>query len=220
MFSTLILIFVVWNFCEAQQNAASSRFVIARLKYSGGGDWYNDPSCVPNMLSFLKRNTSLDVGDDEVRISILDEDFFSYPFVFMTGHGRVSFSDQEASTLRLYLEHGGFLFVDDDYGMDKFFRLEIAKVFPNKKMVPVPFSHSIFNNHFKFNEGLPKIHEHDGGPPAGYAYFHNGRMVLFYSFNTNISDGWADADVHGDPPNIREQAFQMGTNIVFQAMTQ
>ena len=216
---TLILVFFVWNNSFAQQNGASSRFKIARLKYNGGGDWYNDPSCIPNMLEFLKRQTNIDVGE-EARVSILDEDFFSYPFIFMTGHGRVSFSEKEASRLRLFLEHGGFLFVDDDYGLDKFFRLEMSKVFPDKKLTPVPFSHTLFHNHFNFSDGLPKIHEHDGGPPEGYAYFHNGRMVLFYSYNTNISDGWVDADVHGDPPHVREKALQMGTNIIIQAMTQ
>ena len=217
---TLAFIFVVCKIDVAQTKAASSRFVIARLKYSGGGDWYNDPSCVPNMLAYLKRRTTIDVGDDEARVSVLDEDFFSYPFVFMTGHGRISFSEQEAKRLRTYLEHGGFLYADDDYGMDKYFRREMAKVFPDKKLVELPFTHTIFHNHFDFANGLPKIHEHDGGPPHGYAYFHNGRMVVFYTFNTNISDGWADADVHGDPPRVREKAFQMGTNIIIQALTQ
>jgi len=219
IFITLLLIFPVCYIGLAQTKAASSRFVIARLKYSGGGDWYNDPSCVPNMLSYLKKHTTIDAGDDEVRVAIMDEDFFAYPFIYMTGHGRISFSDQEATRLRTYLEHGGFLYADDDYGMDKWFRREMQKVFPDKKLVPTPFSHPIFHNHFNFVNGLPKIHEHDGGPPEGYAYFHDGRMVVFYSFNTNISDGWADADVHGDPPPVREKAFRMGTNIIIQSLT-
>ncbi len=219
---TIVLLFfgLLFEAFPQQNSQASSRFVIARLKYSGGGDWYNDPSCVPNMLSFLKRHTTIDAGDDEVRVAILDEELFSLPFLFMTGHGRISFSEQEVRRLRTYLEHGGFLFADDDYGMDKYFRAEMKKVFPDKKLTPVPFSHPIFHNHFNFANGLPKIHEHDGGPPAGFAYFHNGRMVLFYSFNTNISDGWADPDVHGDPPVVREKALKMGTNIIIQAMTQ
>jgi len=220
IFFALVLFFLLFNMGLSQTTAASSRFVIARLKYSGGGDWYNDPSCVPNMLSYLKKHTTIDAGDDEVRVSIMDEDFFTFPFVYMTGHGRISFSDQEAKRLRSYLEHGGFLYADDDYGMDKWFRREMQKVFPQKKLVAIPFSQPIFHNHFNFANGLPKIHEHDGGPPEGYAYFHDGRMVVFYSFNTNISDGWADADVHGDPPPVREKAFQMGTNIIIQSLIQ
>lgn len=195
------------------------KFTIARLKYGGGGDWYNDPSCIPNMLDFLKKQVKIEAAIDEVRISINDEDFFSYPFIFITGHGRISFTDREVERLRVYLTQGGFLFADDDYGMDKHFRREMKKVFPDKEIVEIPFSHDIFHIQYDLTSGLPKIHEHDGGPPKGYGYFHEGRLVVFYAFNTNISDGWADPDVHGDPADKREQAFKMGTNIIVYALT-
>ena len=204
----------------AQTTTVSSHFTIARLKYSGGGDWYNDPSMIPNMLDYLKKQTILKVATEEAQVGILDEKLFSYPFLFMTGHGRVSFNDKEVERLRAYLEQGGFLYVDDDYGLDQYFRPEIAKLFPEKNFLPVPFDHDIFHSHFNFANGLPKIHEHDGKPPESYAYFHEGRMVVFYTYETNISDGWADPDVHKDPPEVREKALQMGTNIIIYALTQ
>ena len=204
----------------AQTKISTSEFTIARLKYSGGGDWYNDPSSLPNMLEYLRQHTSIRAAQEEARVSLVDEDLFSYPFLFMTGHGRISFSTKEAERLYIYLTNGGFLFADDDYGMDKHFHREMKKVFPDKDMIEIPFSHAIFHNHYDFPSGLPKIHEHDGGPPKAFAYFHNGRMVAFYAANTNISDGWADPDVHGDPLSVREKALQMGANIIIYSMTQ
>ncbi|OQX87462.1 hypothetical protein B6D60_03810 [candidate division KSB1 bacterium 4484_87] len=215
----LFLLFVSTQNVFAQLSEPSSKFTIARLKYRGGGDWYNDPSAIPNLLQFLKQHTNLQVAEDEQRVGIMDQELFSFPVIFMTGHGRIEFSDEEASRLRNYLEHGGFLYADDDYGMDKFFRTQIKKVFPDKKLVELPFSHPIYHSHFQFGSGLPKIHEHDGGPPHGYAIFHQGRMVVFYSFNTNISDGWVDPEVHGDPEDVRREAFKMGTNIIVYALT-
>ncbi|MDZ7314537.1 MAG: DUF4159 domain-containing protein [candidate division KSB1 bacterium] len=216
---TIWLLFILLSQLSAQE-ATEGRFVIARLKYSGGGDWYNDPSIIPNLLQFLRENTTVPAAKDEIRISLMDEELFSVPFLFMTGHGRVAFSDQEVERLRKYLTSGGFLYADDDYGMDDSFRREMARVFPDKEMVELPFSHEIYHCHFQFPTGLPKIHEHDSKPPKGYAYFHEGRMVVFYTYESNISDGWADADVHGDPFEVREQALQMGTNIVIYALTQ
>ncbi len=219
----LLLVFLVLfstgQDLTAQLSEQSSRFTIARLKYRGGGDWYNDPSAIPNLLEFLKKNTNMVVAEDEKRVGILDQELFSFPIIFMTGHGRIDFSDEEAARLRDYLIHGGFLYADDDYGMDKFFRSVMKKVFPDKKLVELPFSHPIYHSHFQFSSGLPKIHEHDGGPPHGYAIFHEGRMVVFYSFNTNISDGWVDPEVHGDPENVRREAFKMGTNIIVYTLT-
>lgn len=203
----------------AQSGDASSRFVVARLKYAGGGDWYNDPSIIPNLQRFLRENTSIDAAEDEARVSLMDDNLFSYPLLFMTGHGRIAFSDKEAERLSAYLLGGGFLLADDDYGMDAYFRREMARVFPDKQMVELPFSHDLFHCHFDFLNGLPKIHEHDGGPPQGYAYFHEGRMVAFYAFNTNISDGWADPEVHGDPQETRDKALQIGANIIIYALT-
>ena len=216
----LFLLIVLPNSLRSQASDKTGEFTIARLKYNGGGDWYNDPSILPNMLKYLGQNSSVKVAEDEARVSLLDENLFSYPFLFMTGHGRISFSAKEAERLYIYLTNGGFLYADDDYGMDEHFRREMKKVFPNKEMIEVPFDHAIFHDHYEFSSGLPKIHEHDGGPPKAFAYFYDGRMVAFYSFNTNISDGWADPDVHGDPQSVREKAFQMGTNIIIYALTQ
>ncbi len=218
IFIFLIFIFFSTNLFS-QLKSPQSSFILARLKYHGGGDWYNDPSSIPNLLKFMADNTNVDVGSSEIVVEISDEDLFSFPVIFMTGHGRISFSKEEAVRLRLYFTSGGFLFADDDYGMDKSFREEIQKVFPEQKLVEIPFSHPIYHCHFEFVNGLPKTHEHDGGPPKGYGLFYEGRMVIFYSFNTNISDGWADPNVHGDPPEIRQKAFEMGTNIIVHALT-
>ncbi|HNW59247.1 MAG TPA: DUF4159 domain-containing protein [bacterium] len=194
-------------------------FTIARLKYSGGGDWYNDPSILPNMLAFLGAHSTLAVAAEEVRLSLMDEELFAHPVLFMTGHGRISFSGAEAARLRAYLTGGGFLIADDDYGMDDHFRREIRKVFPDHELVELPFSHPIFQAPFSFPQGMPKTHEHDGGAPQAFALFHDGRMVLFYCFNSNISDGWADENVHHDPPEVREKALEMGMNIIVYALT-
>lgn len=204
------------------ENAAMAQgevFTLARLRYAGGGDWYNDPSAIPNLLKFIGEQTPVAVAKDQVVVSIMDEKLFSYPVLFLTGHGRISFSPQEVERLRTYLTHGGFLYADDDYGMDSYFRAEMAKVFPDKRFVELPFSHEIYHIHFDFPQGLPKIHEHDSKPPQGFALFHEGRMVVFYTYETNISDGWVDPEVHGDPPEKRLEALQMGTNIMIYALT-
>jgi hypothetical protein len=198
--------------------AQNSNFTIARVKYRGGGDWYNDPSAIPNLLTFMRKETTIPTGQEENQVMIMSEELFSYPVLFMTGHGKITFSQEEADRLRQYLISGGFLYADDDYGMDKFFRTEIKKVFPDKELVELPFSHPIYHSHFKFPNGLPKIHEHDSGAPKGYGIFHEGRLVVFYTYETNISDGWPDADVHGDPEEKRLQAFKMGTNIFVYAL--
>jgi hypothetical protein len=194
--------------------------VVGRLKYNGGGDWYNDPSCIPNLLAFLKATTNIQVGPDEARIQIMDEELFSLPLLYLTGHGRIYFSTEEAARLRLYLTSGGFLYVDDDYGLDKYFRQEIKKVFPDKKLVELPLSHEIFHQHFNFPNGLPKTHEHEPGAPQAFGIFHEGRMVVFYTFNSNISDGWADPTVHEDSEAVRLEALRMGVNILVYALTQ
>jgi len=203
----------------AQVASTTNHFTIGRLQYSGGGDWYNNPSCIPNLLDFIADNANIETADDEVRVSIMDEHFFSIPVLFMTGHGRVSFAPKEVDRLRLYLTNGGFLYADDDYGMDKHFRREMKKVFPDKQLVEIPFSHQIFHSHFDFPSGLPKIHKHDEKSPQAFGYFHNGRLVVFYTIETNISDGWADPDVHDDPPDVREKALKMGFNIIKYALT-
>ncbi|MDZ7261414.1 MAG: DUF4159 domain-containing protein [candidate division KSB1 bacterium] len=217
----VILFLMIFGLSEGalcQRASSSSTFTIARIKYHGGGDWYNDPSIIPNLLKFMKEHTNIDVAEDEKKVEIMDEQLFSFPVVFMTGHGKIQFSEEEAQRLRKYLTSGGFLYADDDYGMDKFFRQEIKKVFPDKDLVELPFSHPIYHCHFDFPNGVPKTHEHDGGPPHAYGIFHKGRMVVYYTFNTNISDGWADPQVHGDPPEKRLEALKMGTNIMVYAL--
>ena len=198
-------------------SAASAQFQLARLKYSGGGDWYNDPDILPNLAKELNSRSNIKVATDEAQVSLLDEKLFNYPFLFMTGHGNVSFSDEEVKRLRQYLELGGFLYADDDYGMDESFRREMKKVLPSSELVELGFDHPIYHQVYDFPSGLPKIHEHEEGPPHGYGMFVGGRMAVFYTFNTNISDGWTAS--HNDPPEVREQAFRTGINIVAYFVT-
>jgi hypothetical protein len=203
----------------AQARGPGAQFTIARLKYGGGGDWYDGPSGTVNLLRFLRGHTRVDAGAREARVGIMDEDFFAYPFCYMTGHGNVRFSEEEAGRLRTYLENGGFLFANDDYGMDAAFRREMKRVFPDRELVEIPPSHGIFRGPFEFPDGLPKIHEHDGGPPRAFGIFCGKRLVVFYGFNTDIADGWDDPEVHHDPPEKREAALRMGANIVVWALT-
>jgi len=200
-------------------NRLSSSFKIVRLQYSGGGDWYNDPSAEVNMMDYLKKNTVIDVDEPKFySVDITSDDIFNYPFILITGHGNISFSDSEVKRLKEYLEGGGFLYADDDYGMDEAFRREMKKVFPDQEMKELPFDHKIYSEHFSFPKGLPKIHEHNGKPPQGFGYFINGRLCVYYTYETNISDGWADPREHDDPPEKREEAFKMGTNIIVYAL--
>lgn len=203
----------------SQPREESSSLMIARVKYRGGGDWYNDPSAIPNLCRYLKTYTGVDVAEDEAKVSLTDETLFSYPILFLTGHGRILFSEEEIDRLRTYLLRGGFLYADDDYGMDKHFRESMKKVFPDRQLMELPFSHGIYHIHFRFNNGLPKIHEHDEKPPQGFGLFDDeGRLMVFYSYETNISDGWADPEVHNDSPEKREAALKMGSNIMVWAL--
>jgi hypothetical protein len=194
-------------------------FTVALLKYRGGGDWYANPTSLPNLLAAVRSRTDIEVADRPVTVSLDDEELFLYPMIHMTGHGRVAFSDDEAATLRRYLERGGFLWADDNYGMDKYLREQLDRVLPDAPLVELPFDHEIYHSFYDFPDGLPKIHEHDGGPPHGYGAFLNGRLVVFYSFNTDIGDGMEDAEVHHDPPDKHEAALKMGVNIVVYALT-
>jgi hypothetical protein len=209
----------VLSVASSQPLRVSSAFKIARLKYSGGGDWYNDPSAEVNLLTFLRQQTGLDVDPRYEFVDIGNENFFSYPFLFMTGHGNIAFNENEVRRLRTYLENGGFLYADDDYGMDKAFRREMKRVFPGQELVELPFSHGIYHVQFDFPGGPPKIHEHDGKPAQGFGLFHNGRLVVYYTYETNPSDGWADPDVHKDPEEKRQEALRFGANIVLWALT-
>ncbi len=197
----------------------SSSFRIARLKYNGGGDWYNDPTEEVNLLKFVQQNTQIDVSPGYEFVEIPDDKFFTYPFIFMTGHGNIIFSDPEVKRLRLYLENGGFLFADDDYGMDKSFRREIKKIFPEQELIELPYSFGLYHCQYEFSKGPPKTHEHDGKSPQGFGIFHNGRLVLYYTYESNPSDGWNDIEVHGDTPAKHDEALRFGTNIVVWALT-
>jgi hypothetical protein len=192
---------------------------IARIKYKGGGDWYGNRTTFVNLFQFLRQNTNIPTSEREVTVEIMDRDFFRYPIAYLAGHGNIKFSEEEVARLRKYLISGGFLWADDDYGMDFSLRREMKRVFPELEWLELPFSHSIYHILYQFPNGLPKIHKHDGGPPGGFALFFEGRMVAFYSWNTDISDGCEDPDIHDDPPELRQRALQMGTNIVLWALT-
>ncbi|MBK6772928.1 MAG: DUF4159 domain-containing protein [Ignavibacteria bacterium] len=200
-------------------NKNSSPFKIARLKYSGGGDWYNDPSAEINMMDYLKKNTTIDVDEPAFySVDISSDDIFNYPFLLITGHGNIEFSQNEVVRLRKYCESGGFLYADDDYGMNESFRREIKKVFPGEDLKELPFDHKIYKSQYTFPNGLPKIHEHDAKPPQGFGIYINNRLCVYYTYETNISDGWADTKEHQDPPEKKEEAFKMGTNIIVYAL--
>ena len=191
---------------------------VAAVKYGGGGDWYQGQSPLPNLIRYLREHTLIDVAPEAEVVELSSDKLFSYPFLFLSGHGNIYLTDGEAQRLRRYLEGGGFLYVDDDYGLDGYFRRELKKAFPELDLVELPFSHPLYDAHFSFPNGLPKIHEHDGKAPKGFGLFLDGRLALFYSFESNISDGWEPAEVHHNPPEKREAALQMGTNIVAYAL--
>jgi hypothetical protein len=193
-----------------------SALPLARLRYPGGGDWYNDPDALPNLAGAVNLRTNIRCATEQVVVDLLDEALFTAPFLFMTGHGNISFTPEEALRLRQYLRNGGFLYADDDYGMDEAFRREIKKVFPQNELIELPFDHPIYHIVYEFPNGLPKIHEHYEGPPKGLGIFDSGRLVVFYTYNTNISDGWTEA--HDDPPEKREAALKMGINILTYAL--
>jgi hypothetical protein len=187
---------------------------IAVLKYSGGGDWYGNPTSLPNLAKFCNQNISTKINSKTATVEAGSADLFSYPFVHMTGHGNVVFSDNDIINLRNYLTSGGFLHIDDNYGMDKYIRREIKRLFPDKELAAVPSSHEIFKGPFPFVQGLPKIHEHDNKPPQAWGIFSEGRLVLLYTLETDLGDGWEDAEVHNDPIDVRTKALKMGANIV------
>lgn len=194
-------------------------FQIARLKYSGGGDWYNDPSAEVNLLKFVQANTNIKVNAEYKFVDVSSDEIFSYPFIFLTGHGNIVLSTDEVNRLKTYLENGGFLYIDDDYGMDKAIRREMKKVFPENDFIEVPFSHKIFNIFYKFENGIPKTHEHDKNAPQTFGIFIGERLAVLYTYESNPSDGWADPEVHNDPKDKREEALKFGTNIIIYALS-
>ena len=193
---------------------------IARVQYGGGGDWYADEESLPQLLSFVRRETLLDVAPTEDVVKLSTDQLFTYPYLYLTGHGNVRFSPSEARRLRRYLTGGGFLHIDDNYGLDESIRRELDKVFPDKKLRLLPASHSIYHTHYDFPGGLPKIHEHGGKAAQGFGIFSDtGRLMVFYSYESDLGDGWEPASVHDNSEATRRQALQMGTNILVYAMT-
>ncbi len=209
----LSLLSISWLPVHAQQPVT-----VVRIKYGGGGDWYGNRTTFVNLFRFMRQHTNIPTAEKEVAHSPADPDFLKYPIAYIAGHGNIKFTEEEVVRLRTYLANGGFLWADDDYGMDKFFRREMKRVLPEARWVELPFDHPIYHIVFNFPNGLPKIHKHAGGPPHGYGLFYEGRMVAFYSFNTDISDGCEDPQIHGDPEEIRLQALKMGTNIIAYAL--
>jgi len=193
---------------------------LAVLKYNGGGDWYADPTAVPNLAKFCNEQMGTNINPDVPYIDVGSPEIFNYPFLHLTGHGNVLFSQAEAQNLRTYLLGGGFLHIDDNYGIDPFIRREMKKVFPEYEFRELPFSHPIYSQKYKFSDGLPKIHEHDNKPAQGFGIVHEGRLVVYYTYETDLSDGWEDPEVHRDPPEVRLLALQMGANIIRFAFNQ
>lgn len=211
-FRLKIFLFSVLFTLVSLQNIGSQELAI--LKYNGGGDWYANPTALPNLIDFCNNtiNTVIKKNPDIVEVNNLD--IFNYPIVFMTGHGNVTFSDDDTANLRNYLISGGFLHISDNYGLDKFIRRELKKVFPNSELQEIPNNHPIFHQTFDFESGLPKIHEHDNKPAQAFGIFYKGRLVCFYDYESDLSDGWEDVEVHNNPFEIREKALKMGANII------
>ena len=195
---------------------AQTSLSLAVLKYNGGGDYYANPTALPNLITYCNNTLGTKISEDVPYVEAGSKDLFLYPFIHMTGHGNVVFSKEEAANIRMYLEAGGFLHIDDNYGMDQFIRIELKKVFPNQELIELPGSHPIFKQKYSFN-GLPKIHEHDGKRAQAFGLFSNGRLVCLYTYETDLSDGWEDQSVHNDPNNKRQEALQMGANIISYA---
>ncbi|MGB1891223.1 MAG: DUF4159 domain-containing protein [Candidatus Latescibacterota bacterium] len=217
----LALISLCWSphiFAQGE-STPSGMFTIARLQYGGGGDWYSDPSSLPNLLRFIRDHTRVAVTVAEERVQLLDKDLFSYPYLYLTGHGNVAFDDREVERLRRYLESGGFLHADDNYGLDESFRREMKRAFPFSEWVELTPEHEIFHSHFNFYEGLPKIHEHDGKRPQLLGLFIEDRLAVVYSYESDLGDGWEDAEVHQVPADRRLAALRMGANIVLWALS-
>ncbi|MEM9328530.1 MAG: DUF4159 domain-containing protein [Bacteroidota bacterium] len=200
--------------------AQAQRLKIAKLKYSGGGDWYANKTALPNLIDFCNRNLGTNLYKEEDIVEVGSPDLFLYPYTYLTGHGNVTFSNEEALNLRRYLLSGGFVHIDDNYGLDPFIRLEMKKVFPNKSFVELPFDHPIYQQKYAFTEGPPKIHEHDGKPPQGFGILHEGRLICYYSYESDLGNGWEDQIIYNDPEELRQQALRMGANIISYVFTQ
>ena len=187
---------------------------LAILKYKGGGDWYGNPTALPNLISYCNTNINTKINTKPQTVEVSSSDIFQYPLLHMTGHGNVFFSDDDAENLHNYLVSGGFLHIDDNYGMEPYITKELKKVFPNNDLVELPTNHPIFSTAYNFSNGLPKIHEHDGKRPQAFGIFHEDRLVLLFTYESDLGDGWEDPEIHNDPADVREKALKMGANIV------
>jgi hypothetical protein len=199
--------------------AQNDTYQLAVLKYRGGGDWYANPTAVPNLVAFCNDELGMTINSEVASVDVGSPDLFDFPWVHMTGHGNVVFSASETRNLRLYLEAGGFLHISDNYGMDPYVRKEMRKVFPDSDWVELPWSHPVFHSAFDFEQGVPKIHEHDDLPPRSFGLFNEGRLVVFYDFESDLGDGWEDWQVHRDPESIRQMALRMGANLIQTAFS-
>ena len=207
-FITLILFSIGFG-VQAQQTQ------LALLKYNGGGDWYaNLETSLPNLINFCNKELNTDLSPEQAVVEVGSPELFNYPFVHLTGHGNVIFNDTEIESLRKYMLGGGFLHIDDNYGLDKFIRPQMKRIFPELEFIELPYNHPIYHQKFDFNKGLPKIHEHDNGYPKGYGLIYKGRLICFYSFECDLGDGWEDQMVHNDPQSKRIKALQMGANMI------
>jgi hypothetical protein len=213
----LVLVFLIGS---SFQRSVGSAYQIALLKYNGGGDWYaNLETSLPNLIRFCNEQLHTSINPEQAIVEAGSAEIFNYPFVHMTGHGNVIFSTAEADNLRNYLMAGGFLHISDNYGMDKFIRPQLKKIFPELDLIELPFSHPVFHQKFEFVNGLPKIHEHDNGAPKGFGLIYKGRLVCFYDFECDLGDGWESAEVHNDSEAAREKALRMGANLISYAFT-
>lgn len=201
-------------------NLSAQNVKIAKLKYNGGGDWYANKTAIPNLINFCNENLNTTINQKDFVVDVSSRELYQYPYIYMTGHGNVVFSDDEAENLRNYLVAGGFLHIDDNYGLNQFVRLEMKKVFPNHEFVEIPFDHPVYHQKYEFTDGLPKIHEHDGQPAQGFGIFYKGRLVCFYSYESDLGNGWEDSSIHNDPESVRLKALQMGANLISYAFTQ
>lgn len=196
------------------------KLTIVQLQYGGGGDWYANPSGLPNLLRAIRQRTGLDVSDRPLQLKLTDPNLWSHPYIYLTGHGNIRFSDEEIQILRKYLDAGGFLHADDNYGLDDSFRREMKRVFPGDALVELPVTHPVYHAMYEFPRGLPKVHQHNGKPPQGFAIVREGRVVVFYSFESDLGNGWENPDVHNDAPAAREAALRMGVNLFLYAISQ
>jgi len=211
IFKLLVLLFLLLLGINGyNQNSVQ----IALLKYNGGGDWYANPTSLPNLIKFCNKNINTDINPEPATVDVGSPEIFNYPFVHMTGHGNVVFSNQDIKNLRDYLIGGGFLHISDNYGLDKYIRREMKRVFPELDFVELPFDHTIYHQKYNFNNGPPKIHEHDGKPAQGFGLIYEGRLICFYDYQCDLGDGWEDPEVHHDSQQIRTKALKMGANII------